>query len=230
MKKKFINVDEIVDNYLDNDAMTDREVKISSANVIKWADDKFHDRVSKSISDAYSSEKMREIQAKKFKGKKHKEISKDLIRQARVGTTRNETTKKKISEKNHGNNHRSKSIMTPYGMFTSLKEAAEQTGIHAGRIRMYTRMPSMMAEWFFLTQDKNSHDIKIYEVKKRYKPIVTPIGIFVQLAAAAQAYMSILNYTEASCKGWLIRQMKNNSKEYYYITHEEYILLTGNDI
>ena len=55
----------------------------------------------------------------------------------------------------------------------------------------------------------------------RRKPIVTPDGIFIDQEKAALFY----NRTEAL----IAHRRKKYPKEYYYITREEYIMLTGKD-
>jgi hypothetical protein len=60
------------------------------------------------------------------------------------------------------------------------------------------------------------------------KPIVTPAGVFAAVVDAGQAYNKIRNFNNG--RKWVINQLKVNSKEFYYITKEEYILLTGKDV
>lgn len=58
--------------------------------------------------------------------------------------------------------------------------------------------------------------------QKRRKAIKTPMGIFITIASVAKAY-------DMSVAG-IQHRMKKCSDEYYYLTSEEYILLTGKDL
>lgn len=60
------------------------------------------------------------------------------------------------------------------------------------------------------------------------KPIVTPAGIFAALTDAGLAYNKIRNFNNG--RKWVINQLKVNPSEFYYITKEEYIMLTGREI
>jgi len=66
------------------------------------------------------------------------------------------------------------------------------------------------------------------------KQCVTPYGIFWSRADAAK-YIFENNFlptrkTESSVMALLVSKFKNNTKEYYYISKEEYIMLTGKEI
>lgn len=59
------------------------------------------------------------------------------------------------------------------------------------------------------------------------RPVVTPTGVFAALVDAGQAYNQIRNFNNG--RKWVINQLKVNPKEFYYITREEYIMLTGKE-
>jgi ABC-type phosphate transport system substrate-binding protein len=65
-----------------------------------------------------------------------------------------------------------------------------------------------------------------------WQPIVTPTGIFA-CKKHADEYYFINNLTPCkvlgSVQGWVSRAMKQRKDEFYYITREEYIMLTGKD-
>lgn len=68
-------------------------------------------------------------------------------------------------------------------------------------------------EW----QEKNN------EARKKFlKPIVTPFGIFISVKDAIEKI--------GKSEGWLMTQRKRFPQEYYLISQEEYIMLTGKDI
>jgi len=60
------------------------------------------------------------------------------------------------------------------------------------------------------------------------KPIVTPVGVFAAIVDAGQEYNKIRNFNNG--RKWIINQLKVNPKEFYYISKEEYIMLTGREI
>lgn len=64
--------------------------------------------------------------------------------------------------------------------------------------------------------------------KRCMKPIVTPEGVFPGLRIAAERYNEIKN--QSSTHNWLSNQTKNDPTNFYYITQEEYIMLTGKEI
>jgi hypothetical protein len=72
------------------------------------------------------------------------------------------------------------------------------------------------------TQSKDWQE-KNKEARKQFlKPIVTPFGIFQSVKEALKE----LNRSE----GWLMNQRKKFPNEYYLVSQEEYIMLTGKDI
>ena len=81
-------------------------------------------------------------------------------------------------------------------------------------------------EW----QEKNSTKNKLISSKQ----CVTPYGIFFSRADAAKHIFenNLLptRKTETSVMAYLVAKFKNNINEYYYISKEEYICLTGKKI
>jgi hypothetical protein len=70
--------------------------------------------------------------------------------------------------------------------------------------------------------------------KARFKPIVTPYGIFNSLdSASIEIHLGKFlsnRKTVISVRTFIRSAIKNASKEFYYITKEKYIMLTGKDI
>tara|TARA_R110000868_G_scaffold15887_1_gene72003 strand:- start:8 stop:475 length:468 start_codon:yes stop_codon:yes gene_type:complete len=70
--------------------------------------------------------------------------------------------------------------------------------------------------------------------KARFKPIVTPFGVFNSLDSATEyVYNNKLlptRHTIPSIKNYIRSKTKLQPKEYYYISKEEYIMLTGKEI
>lgn len=74
---------------------------------------------------------------------------------------------------------------------------------------------------------KRNSDPKFLEIlnkngKKKSKPLVTPDGVFSSRREAAKHY----NHVDS----WVGSQIQKNPLEWYYISKEEYILLTGKEI
>ncbi len=61
----------------------------------------------------------------------------------------------------------------------------------------------------------------------RARPIVTPLGIFPSKKHATEAY---LTSGKTNAMKWIDKWLKTDKENFYYITKEEYILLTGKDI
>ena len=61
----------------------------------------------------------------------------------------------------------------------------------------------------------------------RARPIVTPLGIFPSRKDAAEAYLAS---GKANALRWIEKWLKTDPKDFYYISKEEYIMLTGKDI
>jgi hypothetical protein len=58
-------------------------------------------------------------------------------------------------------------------------------------------------------------------------PIVTPIGIFPSRKNAAETYLAS---GKANALRWIEKWLKTDKEHFYYISKEEYIMLTGKDI
>lgn len=79
------------------------------------------------------------------------------------------------------------------------------------------------------TQDPEWQRKQAEACAKRVKCIVTPDGVFI-LKEATQYYAKVRNIKDYSAEGWLMKQRKDNPKQYYIISREEYIMLTGKDL
>lgn len=66
--------------------------------------------------------------------------------------------------------------------------------------------------------------------KAKYKPVVTPEGIFYSLNAAAEHYATVWDVSFKLARVRLIRKKNKPDQPYYNITQEEYIMLTGKDL
>ena len=92
---------------------------------------------------------------------------------------------------------------------------------------------------------KNSHQIGVDKrtadpawnkanSEARMKPIITPFGVFRSLDSASEHIhnkaLLPTRKTVISVKGYIRSRVKLPKKEYYYISKEEYILLTGKEI
>lgn len=78
--------------------------------------------------------------------------------------------------------------------------------------------------------DQNAKDKMSLKKKgnnNRVRPIVTPLGIFPSRKEAAQAY---LDSGKLNALKWIEKWLKTDTAHFYYITKEEYVLLTGKDI
>ena len=103
---------------------SDRVVAIGRAVRIRNKDLKHKEKVSKSISDTYLTPEGRALQAKKASGPNSKEHN-EKVRQARLGTTRNSSTKLKIGKAQIGNQKHAHPLITEHGIFGSLKLACK---------------------------------------------------------------------------------------------------------
>lgn len=98
--------------------------KLKKETSNRWKDPDFKNRVSQKISEAYSSEEMKAVQASKFI--KHNEESKEKIRNANLGKQRKgEDWVSKMAEKKKGNQAHAKPFKTPSGAFPSKKIAVD---------------------------------------------------------------------------------------------------------
>ena len=96
-------------------------------NKQRYADPEYKERWSNSIKDSYKDPALREHQRNKILGKKLSDETRERIRQVRLtAPPRSAETKKKLSDSQLGNQKRCKPVVTPFGVFSSLKFAAEQ--------------------------------------------------------------------------------------------------------
>jgi len=93
------------------------------ANTARYKDPSYSKKVGKSISKTYSTDEMREIQAKKAQGQNSIEHNENIRKARLIAPPRSESTKKKISSAQVGNNKRARPVEIPQGIFVSLKEA-----------------------------------------------------------------------------------------------------------
>ena len=111
------------------------------------------------------------------------------------------------------------------GWIASRKKAAEKNKDPNSNYSKAIEKRTKSKEW----QDKNSSKNKLLSSKQ----CITPYGIFWSRMDAGK-YIFENNFqptrkTLSSLMSWLISQFKNNPKEYYYITQEEYSFLTGKE-
>jgi hypothetical protein len=66
--------------------------------------------------------------------------------------------------------------------------------------------------------------------KAKFKPIVTPEGIFESLKSASEHYSKISDIETHKARYRLTTELKKNPIEFFLISQEEYIMLTGKDI
>ena len=124
-----------------------------NANIKRLEDPEYSKRVGKSISKTYSTEEGR----KKQSAKQHPqtEDAKEKIRLANLGKQRKgESWIQGMAEKQKGNTARCKPIVTPIGIFKSLGEAVEPTGISIGRLRKYTRTLPWSKEYYHISKEE----------------------------------------------------------------------------
>jgi hypothetical protein len=120
MNKK-LNVNEIeslVDNYIDNEAMTDREIKISTAGQIIWLDKEHAQKRAKSISNGRKGTKFTELHRKNI----------GIAGLGRIPHNKGKITPEEVIEKQRKAHagaiaHNKKPVMTPSGAFESAMAA-----------------------------------------------------------------------------------------------------------
>jgi len=122
-------------------------------NEQRFEDSEYSKRVAKSISETYSTEEGRRKQS--VKSKPHKEEAKEKIRKANIGKQRKgQSWIKSMAEKKKGNTCRCKPIVTPIGVFISLKEAEGPTKISIGRLRRYTKQLPWSKDYYHITKEE----------------------------------------------------------------------------
>ena len=97
-------------------------------NSQRYEDQEYKDRWSKKIRESYANnESLRNIQRDKVLGKKCTDEHKENVRKARLNAPpRTIETKQKISKAQKGNTKRCRPIVTPFGIYFSIKQAAEK--------------------------------------------------------------------------------------------------------
>lgn len=80
------------------------------------------------------------------------------------------------------------------------------------------------------TQDPEWQKRNTEAALRRRKSVVTPDGIFPYAKDAFVFYAEKRNITIHTAEGWLKRMRDTYPKEYYTISQEEYMMLTGKDI
>lgn len=145
-------------------AIAERGPEWKQANEARYQNPNYGKRVGTSISKTLSTPEGRAMQA--AKSKPHTQEAKDKIAQANIGLVKSPEIRMKLSKKKIGNNHRS-------------------------------------------------------------KPVVTPNGVFRSKTLASEYYFSI---GQSNALKWIDHCIKTRSNEFFFITVEEYIMLTGKDI
>jgi len=152
--------------------------------------------------------------------KKNRAIANDPERVRKISES-----KKRIKEQNpelwqklcnDASKRNSQKVTTPYGIFPSLKEASNALGIAGNTIRRYVNM------------GVEGYSMETKNRKTTGKPIITPIGIFVSKSQAGLAYCEF--HGNRNGDKFVSNKLKDQPKEYYYISKEEYIMLTGKDL
>jgi hypothetical protein len=156
MNKKIIDIN--IDDYLDNHAMSDREIKISTSSQNLWAIDSHRDMRMNNHKKTTTSKEFSELQSQLKKGipksKKHAEN----IRKARLNAPpRTKETRKKISDAQRGNNKHCKPIITPLGIFMSLKEAGieySKSGLINATNHLRKRIKEKWDGYYYITKEE----------------------------------------------------------------------------
>ncbi len=127
--------------------------------------------------------------------------------------------RKKLIE---GNRRSAKDPVAHKNRVEAIRKSAKDPKIKEIRKEVGKKL-SQNEEWCKAAGERNKQRCR--------KPIVTPEGIFVALRgpdSAAEHYNKIKN--QKSTQNWLMNQIKNDPTNFYYITQEEYIMLTGKKI
>lgn len=124
-------------------------------NELYRRDPEYIAKVSHAVKQFYNTDEGKQKQ----RAKRHPqtESTREKIKSANAGKIRKgEAWIKNMAEKQKGNKNRAKKIMTPMGLFDSLKDASKAIGFSEGKIRRYTKELPWSKEWYYLTKDKNS--------------------------------------------------------------------------
>lgn len=209
------------DAVLDEHFSNDRSVKIGTATALYWQNPEHRANRIARQREAFKDPEVRErlrAAGSKSKGAAHAEKN----RVANLGKKKTAEAKAKIAEANTGNRKHCKAVMTPYGRFESIKEAAQALNMRGETIRARTRQYDFCKEWYIIGQDKA--DLKLAKPKpsKVNKPIVTPEGAFPRFVDARNYYIENGLVSKGSAIAWFYKQLENNPSEFYYITREQY--------
>ena len=124
------------------------------ANTQRYKNPDYAKNVGESIAKTYSSEEMRQLQAKKASFARSEETKK-RIRDARlVAPPRSADTRKKIGDKQVGNQKRAKPIVTPYGIFASRKIAAENAPYGNATKHIEKYLKTNPTEYYYITKEE----------------------------------------------------------------------------
>jgi hypothetical protein len=201
--------------------MTDKNMKKSDKKSISNSLRPVTEETKKRISEGNKTESVRKKKLEAHLGKKRSEKTKQRIsdyaknrsishkeklKESLTGFKHSEETKKKMKEAAKHKPPRSKE--------TIQKQADKVRGVpkspeHIEAIKLGQAKVRSNTEW--------SLNMK----EARRKPCVTPLGIFSSLEEAGLSHNRHRN--------WVRDKIKNKTQGFYYITKEEYILLTGKD-
>jgi len=128
-------------------------------NKERYGDAEYKERWRQSIKDRYADPEIREMQSRKVKGVPKSEIHKQRVREARLkAPPRSADTRKKLSDCQLGNQRRAKPIVTPFGVFASLKLAGDQLNIlrnfRNGRKVVCGMMQKNPKEYYYITREE----------------------------------------------------------------------------
>jgi hypothetical protein len=118
-----------------------------------------------------------------------------------------------------GNRRSAKDPVAYKNRVEAIRKSAQDPKIKEIRKEVGKKL-SQNKEWCKAAGERNK--------KRCMKPIFTPEGIFAGLNLAAKRYNEIKN--QKSTQNWLMNQIKNDPTNFYYISKEEYIMLTGKEI
>lgn len=95
-------------------------------NILRYEDLQYKERWKSSIKEAYENPELRQLQSDIHKGVTKTKEHAENIRLARLNAPpRDKSTKVKISNAQKGNTKRCQPMITPLGIFSSLKEAGQ---------------------------------------------------------------------------------------------------------
>ena len=150
-----------------DDAVVKKQTQIAKRELSGWyeknkeryKDEEFKERWKKSIKDRYEDPEVREKQRQSVLGVPKTEIHRQRVREARLkAPPRSADTRKKLSDSQLGNQKRAKPIVTPFGVFASLKLAGDQLNIlrnfRNGRKVVCGMMQKNPKEYYYITREE----------------------------------------------------------------------------